>query len=100
MKYEKRIETVEAFQWLKNGDHPLDGDPANEGDFVRYYRHPQFPGQDECSGCGFINHVHGWIDRFDRVICPGDYISFNEADNFLSITHKERFEKNWVAVNE
>jgi len=97
MKYEKRTETIEAHQWLKNGDHPLDGDPSNEGDFVRYYRHPDVLRAALCN-CGNNFHDHGWIDRFNTVVCPGDYILFNEEEMLLIITHKERFEENWVAV--
>lgn len=66
MKYVKKPVVIEASQWFKNGDHPLDysvthvgfkdGDlvdiePAErkfkgwEGDIVRYFRHPQISGK-------------------------------------------------------
>jgi hypothetical protein len=83
-----RTEIVDAVQWFKNGDHPEDrlwmvvpvpGDGVpfpSEGKVVRYYRHPRFPGDTICEGCGKIMHVHGWIDSGGegQVVCPGDYV--------------------------
>lgn len=97
MKYVKKPVVIEASQWFKNGDHPLDysvthvgfkdGDlvdiePAErkfkgwEGDIVRYFRHPQISGKTICKHCGQIMHVHGWIDTLEggHIVCPGDYI--------------------------
>ncbi len=31
-KFHKKPVVIEAVQWFKNGDHPLDGDPKTEGD--------------------------------------------------------------------
>ena len=97
MKYRKKPVVIEAAQWLKNGDHPLDysrthdglenGEPrqfspeerkANnwEGDIVRYYRHPEVSGESACKHCGKIMHDHGWIDTLEggHIVCPGDWI--------------------------
>ena len=97
MFYRKKPVVIEAHQWFKNGDHPEDysdfkpgleqgelrlfsGEErkANgwEGSIVRYYRHPDVPGTDECSQCGKTFHVHGWIDTLEggHIVCPGDWI--------------------------
>ena len=93
-KYRKKPVVVEANQWFKNGDHPLDysndyvgfenGELREfspeerrsngwEGDIVRYYRAPSV---DKCVKCDNIMHVHGWIDTLEggHTVCPGDWI--------------------------
>ena len=95
--YRKKPVVIEATQWFKNGDHPLDYSKdhqglergemrvftgaerkANgwEGDIVRYYRHPDVPGDRPCEQCGLPHHVHGWIDTLEQGhrVCPGDWI--------------------------
>lgn len=97
--FTKKPVTVEASQWFKNGDHPQDytkdvnnqfpdeGAPPVytaayrrennwEGDVVRYYRHPNVPGDKFCEQCGKPHHVHGWIDTLEQGhrVCPGDWI--------------------------
>lgn len=87
MKYRKRPVVIEATQWLENGDHPQDGSQLvgllegtaswlSEGKVVRYYRHPDVPGEQPCKHCGRTMHVHGWIDTLEggHVVCPGDFI--------------------------
>lgn len=97
MKYRKKPVVIEATQWLKNGDHPLDysrthdglenGEPRQfspeerktnnwEGDIVRYYRHPEVSGERTCIHCGKIMHDHGWIDTLEggHIVCPRDWI--------------------------
>lgn len=96
MKFRKRPVVVEASQWFKNGDHPLDytktiAEPfaerepvtpeyrkANnwEGDVVRYYRLPVCDGELLCQNCGVRMHCHGWIDTLEggHIVCPGDWI--------------------------
>lgn len=96
-KFRKKPVVIEASQWFKNGDHPLDyaedehgfedGDirvftgaerksKGWEGSVVRYYRHPDVPGDKPCEQCGKIHHVHGWIDTLEQGhrVCPGDWI--------------------------
>ena len=96
MRYRKKPVIIEATQWFKNGDHPLDydgikqgfsrGEAANftgeerrrnnwEGDVVRYYRHPSISGETICS-CGKTMNHHGWIDTLEggHIVCPGDWI--------------------------
>lgn len=94
-KYRKKPVVIEATQWFKNGDHPLDyANPDKgfvggavyslayrkernwEGDVVRYYRDPQISGELKCSICGNKYHDHGWIDTLEdgHIVCPGDWI--------------------------
>ncbi len=96
-QYRKKPIVIEATQWFKNGDHPLDyadgregfenselrtwtGDGARalgwEGAIVRYYRSPDDPGERECQYCGEIMHIHGWIDTLEggHIVCPEDWI--------------------------
>lgn len=95
-RYRKKPVVIEAHQWFKNGDHPGDNchmvtpepdsvtqfEPfLSEGEVVRYYRHPDVPGDTPCrQGCGHQMHYHGWIDTPEggsdgaQVVCPGDWI--------------------------
>ena len=86
MKFRKKPVVIEATQWFKNGDHPLDatrtvygsvGEPfLSEGKVVRYYRDPDIDGGTACKHCGQMMHVHGWIDTLEggHIVCPGDWI--------------------------
>ena len=83
-KFRKKPVVIEATQWLKNGDHPLDNrcpispdNPAlSEGDLVRYYRNPDRDGGKNCKRCGDMMHYHGWVDTLEggHIVCPGDWI--------------------------
>lgn len=94
MKYRKKPVVIEASQWFKNGDHPLDHDPIGiakptsadlagydeyrqfEGKVVRYFRHPDVAGVSACKHCGRQMHEHGWIDTLEggHIVCPGDWV--------------------------
>jgi hypothetical protein len=97
MKYRKKPIIIEATQWFKHGDHPLDYVKDHyeikdgqfyifsaakrkafswEGDVVRYYRTPSMDGKTPCKHCGQSMHDHGWIDTLEggHIVCPGDYI--------------------------
>jgi len=91
MKFRKKPVVIEATQWFKNGDHPLDAckmvhpDPntttqfepfLSEGKVARYFRHPMLSGTNTCDHCGDIMRNHGWIDTLEggHVACPGDWI--------------------------
>lgn len=86
MKFKKKPVVIEAIQWFKNGDHPLDDcskiitDQGNggltEGKIVRYFRLPYKPGTDLCEHCMDLMHNHGWIDTLEggHIVCPGDWI--------------------------
>lgn len=97
MKFRKKPVVIEAAQWFKNGDHPLDysddksgiengvirtftGDERREkgweGSIVRYFRRPDVTGESLCRECGLIMHVHGWIDKKEggHIVCPKDWI--------------------------
>jgi hypothetical protein len=96
-KFRKKPVVIEATQWFKNGDHPLDYSVIHdgfengemrqfppeerrakgwEGDIVRYFRHPEVSGERACEKCGATMHVHGWIDTLEggHIACPGDWI--------------------------
>lgn len=92
--YRKKPVVIDATQWHKNGDHPMDHDQIGilkpsrmdlekyyeyrqtEGNVVRYYRYPGADGQSHCQHCGAVMHVHGWIDTLEggHIVCPGDWI--------------------------
>lgn len=94
--FRKKPVVIQATQWFKNGDHPEDHAPfecggrqptetdrdryneylQTEGKVVRYYRHPDVPGDKPCEQCGRPHHVHGWIDTLEQGhrVCPGDWI--------------------------
>jgi len=97
MQFRKKPVVVEATQWFKNGDHPLDyatgrecfeqgelvcisGEQRKlrgwEGDVVRYFRRPDVDGESPCFICTNRMHVHGWIDTLEggHIVCPGDWI--------------------------
>ena len=93
-KYRKKPVVIEATQWFKNGDHPLDYTPEGgrsngavysiawrkerdwEGELVRRYRDPELSGELKCSICGNKYHDHGWIDTLEggHIVCPRDWI--------------------------
>lgn len=97
MKFRKKPVVIEATQWFKNGDHPLDYSKVHdgfengelrqfppeerkanrwEGDIVRYFRHPLHKAFQDCAQCGQVFQDHGWIDTLEggHIVCPGDWI--------------------------
>lgn len=99
MKFRKKPVVIEADQWFKNGDHPLDFSKTHvgyeggylkdfpsserkannwEGDIVRYFRRPDVSGETPCHhpNCGVRMHDHGWIETLEggHIVCPGDWI--------------------------
>jgi len=75
-KYRKKPVVIEATQWFKNNDHPLDGNSLSEGEVVRYFRHPDIEGKKVCVKCQKLMNSHGWIDTLEGgyVVCFGDWI--------------------------
>lgn len=76
---------VDAHQWRKNGDHPLDrsvnllssdGPFLSEGEVVRRFLHPNMSGEHYCAKCGNRAKRHGWIDQGSDglTVCPGDWV--------------------------
>lgn len=100
MKYRKKPVVIEAAQWFKHGDHPLDYSKTIIGfengklrqftpeerksrnwecDVVCYFQSPGFgtlPDDRNCERCRNLMHDHGWIDTLEdgHIVCPGDYI--------------------------
>lgn len=95
MQFRKKPVVIEATQWFKNGDHPLDDirtiEPVDglqfpsEGKIVRYFRRPDLSGDVICKHCAQIMHDHGWIDTLegDHIVCPGDWV--------ITGVHNERY---------
>ena len=96
-KFRMKTDVVDAYLWCKNGDHPDDykevqvgfengelrefsGEERRkngwEGNIVRYFRHPDIPGEDLCKKCRREMQDHGWIDtsKGGHIVCPGDWI--------------------------
>lgn len=91
MKFRKKPVVIEATQWFKNGDHPMDKctmimqpfEPdmkergfLSEGKIVRYYRNPIGDGNEFCPYCKNVMRIHGWIDTLEggHIVCVGDWI--------------------------
>lgn len=88
-RFRKRPHEVSASRWWTNGDHPGDSVGEDvvdavtgtvyqrlEGKVVRFYRHPDVPGERACGRCSRGMYVHGWIDTLEggHIVCPGDWI--------------------------
>jgi len=96
-KYRKKPVVIEATQWFKNGDHPMDyakdvqgfhdGKPRTftsqwrkehqwEGSVVRYFRRADVDRDTRCRHCGLRMHDHGWIDTPEggHIVCPRDWV--------------------------
>ena len=80
-KFRKKPVTINATQWFKNGDHPLDDSRCaelgeREGRVVRYFRRPDVSDRDVCEKCGNAMYGHGWIDTLEggHIVCPSDWI--------------------------
>jgi hypothetical protein len=88
-RFRKKPVEVDAHLWLKNGDHPGDRvgqsepDPIGGGEYVRqegavvrYFRHPDYPGDQVHDRCDRTWHDHGWIDTLEggHTVCPGDWV--------------------------
>lgn len=105
MKYRRKPLEIEAHQWYKNGDHPLDNCKQSdgslwEGKIVRYYRHPNYPGHLICVSCGQTLHSHGWIDNETggHKVCPGMYILKDDAGYYP--VNEKIFEETFLSEYE
>ena len=76
--YVKRPVTIIAFQWFGHDPEEM------ENDLVRYFRHPDVPGERLCKHCGIRMHDHGWIDTLEagHNVCPNDWIIKGIAGEF------------------
>lgn len=116
--FRKKVSYIEAFQWLTNGDHPDDNcvpipepkptaendDPPahfkSEGQVVRYFRHPNVPGESLCPACKRTADDHGFIDQGGSgyTVCPGDFVVKHKG-NFFPMK-KEQLEREFEPVSE
>lgn len=97
-RFRKKHPVVDAVQWWRNGDHPLDdshllepGDSTtqfepflSEGKIVRRHLTPEMNGHHQCPRCSRIMHDHGWIETPEAgyIVCPGDFIIQGAQDEF------------------
>lgn len=119
MKFRKKPVIIEATQWFKNGDHPLDHESIGiktpnamdltkyseyletEGRVVRYFRHPEVSGECTCKHCGKNMHDHGWIDTLEggHIVCPEDWIITGvEGEHYPCKPHI--FEQTYVSATQ
>lgn len=67
---------------------------------VDYFRHPNIPSEKVCEECGLTMHDHGYWDKLDLKVCPGDYIAeqpgFGEDRKFL--IKKNEFESKYRVI--
>ena len=111
MKFGKKPAVIEATQWFKNGDHPIDGDQTFtsgvyenercEGKVVRYFRRPDVSGDKTCEKCGQQMNSHGWIDTLEggHIVCPGDWIITGVKGEFYPCK-PDIFEQTYEPVEE
>jgi hypothetical protein len=113
-KFRKKPVEIDAVQWWKNGDHPDDHvgevlpDPISgrqytrqEGAVVRYFRHPDYPGEQVHDRCSRTWDDHGWIDTIEggHTACPGDWI-ITGVQGELYPCKPDIFEATYEAVAE
>jgi hypothetical protein len=88
-----RLRKIEATKWLKNGDHPKDNVKTvaitqgrtvqDEGEVVRYFRHPELEGTQKCPECHCTYHDHGFLDQGPgQKVCPGSYVVTTGPDKY------------------
>jgi hypothetical protein len=81
--YRKKPTIVAAFQWFKNGDHPLDmvaPGSDKEGEFIKRHVMQPWARDDICGDCHRPYKEHGcrYTPKKTYIICPGDYIVTDE----------------------
>jgi hypothetical protein len=98
---------VDAVQWWKNGDHPLDAieqiypnssrEFQSEGKMVRRYRTPEMDGNSRCERCPQLLMVHGFLDtgQEGEKVCPGDWIVTQKDSKPVRVSHAE-FEQHYT----
>jgi hypothetical protein len=108
MKYRKISIVVDATQWFKNGDHPLDyvgvtdeREKTWEGKVVRFWRNPDIYGYSFCKHCKEIMLKHGWIDTLEggHIVCPGDWIVTGVHGEYYPVKN-DIFAKTYEAYRE
>lgn len=100
--YQKKPPVVEATQWFRNGDHPMDnsrpidrpdGDEMlTEGFVVKFFSWFHIPGDRFCPECGNAMKRHGIIEGLngeEELVHPGDYIVTNAKGRFYRRSQKE-----------
>lgn len=87
-QFRKKPLIIEATQWFRNGDHPLDYQRTDamyptpevrkqydwEGEVVQKYMPPVHAREKTCPHCGNLLRTHGYLTNADIIVCPGDWI--------------------------
>jgi len=118
-KFRKKPVVIEATQWFKNGDHPLDHDPIGydnpdrmtqekywdykqtEGKIVSRNKMPSQYLDDACSHCKNPMRAHGQCETLEghHIVCPGDWIITGiKGENYPC--KPDIFEQTYEAVDE
>jgi len=107
-KYVEKTVIIEAHQWFKNGDHPLDNyfpkespDQEKEGEIVKFFRRKGLLGSALCIKCGKDYQHHGLVETLggDYKVCPGDWIITDEKGESY-YCESDIFEQNYDLVEE
>ena len=69
MLFRKKPVLVQAHQWFKDGDYPIDG-------VVKQYKTAKHFKEEPCLYCNGNMSRHGWITTLEggHIVCPGDWI--------------------------
>ncbi|QEM41730.1 hypothetical protein [Pseudomonas phage vB_PaeM_PS119XW] len=105
--YQAILPLVEAHQWFKNGDHPMDRtvNGINEGAVVgRHISYGSVQGGMDCPVCNCKMALHGIlkvrIDDSPSVVCPGDYIEFIRDDKKRILSYRLHHKKEFESIFE
>jgi len=107
--YREKLRVIEAYQWFKNGDHPLDSpdiatDPSGvkimgEGKIVGFYKegdnnHYNDDFSKPCSVCNKSLKIHGSIEEqgVKLRVCPGSWIVTNK-DSYKVMSNDQFIEQ-------
>lgn len=78
MQFRKKPVVVEATQWFKLGDHPLDERITYRGKSTQYTIVSSLRNStaEKCKLCGASLNFHGWVETLEggHIVCPGDWI--------------------------
>lgn len=108
IKVTNKNEVLDAVQWHKSGDHPLDGDVSagKEGHVVKHFSDPKIDGNAACH-CKRVMIEHGWLNVPSHyknpnypngtLVCPGDWIIKNVIGDFF-VCKKREFKNTYTKI--
>ena len=109
-KYKRKSEIVEATQWMRDGDGPVDHvarmpAPDHSGNVVVPYCKKGFDDFRPCSQCGLPLMRHGFLHPLvsaefrGSIVCPRDYIVM-DGGNMFTRYQKDRFFRVFEVIEE